>query len=96
MASFNGLGAVRVRQSARRRTYLDSGKKTGWSLNLFDAHGLKKGVLYPSILFLHCSAVLIYRSCSMKYSAEVKHMHPFSSEENASSLHFQNIIESNT
>jgi len=40
----------------------------------------KKGtVLYQSTLFLHCSAVLIYRSCSMKYLAETKHMHPLSS-----------------
>lgn len=36
-------------------------------------------VLYQSTWLLHCCEVLIYRSCSMKYLAETKHMHPLSS-----------------
>lgn len=49
-------------------------------LNLSNAHRLKKGtVLYQSTWLLHCSDVLICRSCSMKYLAEAKHTHPLSS-----------------
>lgn len=55
--------------------------KADWGvLKSLQCSSCKTGtVLYQSTWLLHCSDVLIYRSCSMKYLAEAKHMHPFSS-----------------
>lgn len=73
-------GAVRVRKSTDISTLFRLLKTDRVVLKSLRRSSFKKGtVLYQSTLFLHCSAVLIYRSCSMKYLAEAKHMHPLNS-----------------
>lgn len=55
--------------------------KTDWGVpkSLQCSSFLKGTVLYQCTWLLHCSHVFIYGSCSMKYLAEAKHMHPVSS-----------------
>lgn len=98
-------GAVRVRKSTDISTLFRLLKTDQVVLKSLRRSSFKKGtVLCQSTLFLHCSAVLIYSSCSMKYLAEAKHIHPLNSgwRRKHISFHAQawknglNIIENNT
>lgn len=70
--------AVRVRKSKHKHLFRPSWKETGWSLNLFNAHGLEEGQFY--ITPFHFSTVALnLQDLSMKDLAEAKHLHPLRS-----------------